>query len=193
MEDRRSKYYYEDVDVLINKMDIKDKELLDEYERRIVSLKLFIIEHTKFNDKFDINHLKEIHNFLFSEIYSFAGEFREENLAKDDFRFAACDFIESELTKLLVPILDFEELKKYDIDEISKKIAHYISEINVIHPFREGNGRTYREFVRQFAAKCGWNLNWSKCPYEEIYLASINSVYDDRELIEVIKKCLSKD
>lgn len=192
MEERRSKYYYDDVDVLINRMDIKKQELLEEYERRIVSLKLYIIDHTKFTDRFDMNHLKEIHNFLFSEIYPFAGEFREENLAKGDFRFAGCDFIESELNKLLDPIFDFKKYEEFNLDEMSEKIAYYISEINVIHPFREGNGRTYREFVRQFAKKCGWNLDWSKATYEEIYDASLASVYDLTKLTDVIKKCLSK-
>lgn len=192
-DERRSKYYYDDVDVLINKLEIKDKELLDEYERRIVSLKLFIITHTKFSDRFDANHLKEIHNFLFSEVYGFAGEFREENLAKGDFRFAGCDYIVSEIERILKPITNFDAYKDATLDEISEKIAYYVSEINVIHPFREGNGRTYREFVRQFAAKCGWNLEWSKCTYEDIYNASIESVYDSTKLIEVIKKCLSKD
>ena len=191
-EERRSKYYYEDTDILINKMDIKDVNLLNEYERRVVSLKLLIINYTTFSNKFDAAMLKDIHKFLFSEIYDFAGEYREENLAKDDFRFASCDFIESELERILKPMKNIDEYKALEKKEFAEKIAYFISEINVIHPFREGNGRTYREFVRQFAYQVGWNLDWSKCSYEEIYAASLKSVYDTDDLSAVITTCLTK-
>lgn len=190
--ERRSKYYYENCDVLLNKLDIKDSKLLDEYERKVVAIKLLLIENVKFSNRFDGNMLKEIHNFLFSEVYDFAGEYREENLAKDEFRFASCDFIASELDRVLGPLKNIENYKNMDKKEAAEKYAYLLSEINVIHPFREGNGRTYREFVRLFAKETGYKLDWSKCEYEEIFEASKKSVYDLEDLTNVIYKCLSK-
>ncbi|MCQ2911179.1 MAG: Fic family protein [Clostridia bacterium] len=191
-DDKRSKYYYDDTDILINKMDIKDIDLLNEYERRIVSLKLLIIDHAEFRQRFDKYRLKEIHSFLFSEIYDFAGEYREENLAKDDFRFASCEFIEDELDRILNPIYDLEDLKGLDEKELSDRLADIMAELNVVHPFREGNGRTTREFVREIADELGFNLDWSKVSYEEIFDASLESVVDYTNLANVINTCLSK-
>lgn len=191
-DDKRSKYYYDDTDILINKMDIKDIDLLNEYERRIVSLKLLIIDHAEFRQRFDKYRLKEIHSFLFSEIYDFAGEYREENLAKDDFRFASCEFIEDELDRILNPIYDLEDLKGLDEKELSDRLADVMAELNVVHPFREGNGRTTREFVREIADELGFNLDWSKVSYEEIFDASLESVVDYTNLANVINACLSK-
>lgn len=191
-DDKRSKYYYDDTDILINKMDIKDIDLLNEYERRIVSLKLLIIDHAEFRQRFDKYRLKEIHSFLFSEIYDFAGEYREENLAKDDFRFASCEFIEDELDRILNPIYDLEDLKGLDKKELSDRLADIMAELNVVHPFREGNGRTTREFVREIADELGFNLDWSKVSYEEIFDASLESVVDYTNLANVINTCLSK-
>lgn len=191
-DDKRSKYYYDDTDILINKMDIKDIDLLNEYERRIVSLKLLIIDHAEFRQRFDKYRLKEIHSFLFSEIYDFAGEYREENLAKDDFRFASCEFIEDELDRILNPIYDLEDLKGLDEKELSDRLADIMAELNVVHPFREGNGRTTREFVREIADELGFNLDWSKVSYEEIFDASLESVVDYTNLANVINACLSK-
>ncbi|MCQ2978324.1 MAG: Fic family protein [Clostridia bacterium] len=191
-EEKRSKYYYDDQDILINKMDIKDIDLLNEFERRVVSLKLLIIDHTEFRPRFDKYRLKEIHSFLFSEIYDFAGEYREENLAKDDFRFASCEFIDSELDRILDPVCDLEDLKGLSDDELAERVADIMAELNVVHPFREGNGRTYREFMRQMCDKLGYSLDWSKVSYEELFESSLKSVVDISDLTEVIKKCLSK-
>lgn len=191
-DERRSKYYYEDSDILMNKIDVKDVSLLDEYERRVVALKLLIINHTNFHEEFDKIRLKEIHKFLFSEIYDFAGEFREENIAKDDFRFASCEFIEDELDRVLCVLEDKEENMKLKKDDFAKLLANVMAELNVIHPFREGNGRTYREFIREYAEECSYSLDWSKVSYQELFDSSLESINDIESLTQVIKKCLTK-
>lgn len=190
-EDKRSKYYYESCDVLVNKLDIKNAEELEAYERQVVALKLLIIDKTSFTDKFDKVRLMEIHRFLFNEVYDFAGEFREENLAKGDFRFASCEFITSELDRILEDLDNLEVFNELSISEIADKLAYIMSELNVVHPFREGNGRTYREFIRELADKLGYNLDWSRASYKEIFDASVKSVYDYEDLTKIIYDCLS--
>lgn len=190
-EDKKSKYFYDSCDVLINKLDIKNPQELEAYERQVVSLKLLIIDEANLGDKFDKKRLSEIHRFLFNEVYDFAGEFREENLAKDDFRFASCEFISQELDRVLEDLEDLDVFKELTTAEVADKLAYIMSELNVIHPFREGNGRTYREFIRQLANALGYNLDWSKANYKEIFDASVKSVYDYEELTKVINNCLS--
>ncbi|MNJ01739.1 Adenosine monophosphate-protein transferase VbhT [compost metagenome] len=65
-----------------------------------------------------------------------------------------------------------------------------MSEINVLHPFREGNGRTYREFVRQLAKFNGYNLNWAKVDHKDIFNATLKSVVETDNLEEIIFLCL---
>ena len=149
-EARNSIYCYKDSDVLVNKFDIHDNKKLEEIERKIVLAKLYELRQNKKIGKFDIYHFLSIHKFLFEDIYPFAGKIRSEDIAKDSFRFAKWEYIEDQLNGLLTK-LSKDNLKNLSREEISKKLAYYMSELNVLHPFREGNGRTIREFIRQLA------------------------------------------
>lgn len=75
-------------------------------------------------------------------------------------------------------------------ENLSKRLAYYLSELNVLHPFREGNGRTIREFIRQLAYKNGYLLDLQKTTPEEIFNASVKSVYDTTDLEKIIYNCL---
>ena len=77
-------------------------------------------------------------------------------------------------------------------EELAKRLAYYLSELNVLHPFREGNGRTTREFIRQLALKNGYKLNLSKVMPEEVLNASIESIVDTKHLEKIFNECLEK-
>ena len=77
-------------------------------------------------------------------------------------------------------------------EELAKALAYYMSELNVLHPFREGNGRTIREFIRQLALKNGYTLNLKKVEPQKMLNASIKSIIDTEELENIIKICLEK-
>ena len=189
-EKRDSAYCYKGTDILVNKLDIKDKDLLKEYERKIVAIKLLELEKQPIDNSFDIKHFRNIHKFLFEDIYGFAGSFRTEDIAKDNFKFARWEYIENELIRLLERLKNENCLKGLDKKTISNKLAYYTAELNVLHPFREGNGRTIREFTRQLAKHNGYYLNFNLVPAEEMLSASIKSVTDIRELEDKIYKCL---
>ena len=190
-EKRDSVYCYKDTDILVNKLEIKDKDLLKEYERQIVAIKLLELEKQPIsNHLFDIKHFSDIHRFLFEDVYEFAGCFRNEDIAKDNFKFARWEYIEDELVKLLTNLENENRLKGLDKKSLANKLAYYISELNVLHPFREGNGRTIREFVRQLAKYNGYYLNFNMVSSEEMLLASIKSVTNTQELEDIIYKCL---
>ena len=191
-EARNSIYCYKGMDVLINKLDIKNKELLKEYERRVVSVKLLELEKNNLYNSFDIEHFCSIHRFLFEDIYPFAGLFRNEDIAKDNFKFARWEYIETELLRLFKELKEENYLKGISKDNLAKRIAYYIAELNVLHPFREGNGRTIREFIRELALSNNYYLNFNLVSTEKMLKASIESVLDSSQLEKEIYKCLQE-
>ena len=189
-EARNSIYCYENTDVLKNKLNIKDKQKLYNYERKIVLAKLYILRQKQIIGEFDIYHLINIHKFLFEDIYDFAGLFRSENIAKGNFRFAEWEYIEQELLKLLNKLKDEKYLIGLSKEKLSQKLAYYMAELNVLHPFREGNGRAIREFIRELAYKNGYELDLTKTTPKNMLAACIQSVADTTNLEEILYKCL---
>jgi cell filamentation protein len=184
-------YCYPNSEVLVNKLNIHDNKKLAEVERKLVLLKSYELRQNKKIGNFDILHFLSIHKFLFGDIYPFAGKIRTEDIAKDNFRFAKWEYIEEQLRNLLEKLSkdDFEKLTK---EEMSKKLSYYMSELNVLHPFREGNGRTIREFIRELAFKHGYYFEIKEVSPEEMLLACIQSTVDTEHLENLIYKCLEK-
>ena len=185
-----SKYCYENSGILINKLDIRDYKQLEKYEAKITAAKSLGLRIKGITGDFDKKHYISIHKYLFEDIYPFAGEFREENIGKGEFRFASFEYIEPELDRLLNELKQENFLAGLSKQELAKRLAYYLSELNVLHPFREGNGRTNREFIRQLALKNGYVLNLKNTPPQEVLDASIKSVVDTSDLEKIIEKML---
>lgn len=189
-ETYNSKYCYPGTTVLKNKLNIMNIEKLQTYEAKITAAKSLGLRKKGITGDFDVKHIKQIHKYLFEDIYPFAGEFRTENIAKGEFRFAQSEYIEPELENLLNKLKKENYLEGLDKKELAIKLAYYLAELNVLHPFREGNGRTNREFIRQLALKNGYQLDLKKVKAEEILEASIESIVDTKKLEEIIYECL---
>lgn len=190
-ESRTSLYCYKDTNVLKNNLDIHDQKKLIEIESKFVLARLYELRQNSIGD-FSIEHFVNIHKFLFNDIYPFAGKFRTENIAKDNFRFAEWPYIEQELKNLLMQLSYEEFLKGLNKEELAKKLAYYMAELNVLHPFREGNGRVIREFIRQLALKNGYVLNISNINPKEMLEASIESIVNTEKLAKIIYECLEE-
>lgn len=173
-------YCYPESRVLINKLGIQDSEKLSVAEKEITSLKLAYIKKKPIEGKFDLNHLKSIHKFLFEDIYPWAGELRHVNISKGN-QFCFWQNIEEYAESI------FTELKteNYLIDSpcIANRLAYYLSEINVLHPFREGNGRTQRQFIEYLAENAGYHVDFSTVTPREMIVASAESFACDYEKI----------
>ena len=100
-EPSNSIYCYPNTEVLRNKLNIKDIKKLQIYEAKITAAKSLGLRKKGITGDFDVKHIKQIHKYLFEDIYPFAGEFRTENIAKGEFRFAQSEYIEPELENLL--------------------------------------------------------------------------------------------
>lgn len=187
---RNSVYCYPNTNILINKFNIQDNKILKQAEEKIVAAKLFVLRQNKMIKNFDINHFKGIHKFLFEDIYPFAGEFRNENIAKGFFCFAEWQYIEEELTRLLTELNKKNNLKNISKNEFIKEIAYYMSELNVLHPFREGNGRTIREFIRELCYVNGYLFDLQQVDAKEFLEACKKSVVDTYDLEKLVEKSL---
>ena len=189
-EMRHSNYCYTNSNVLINKLDIKDNKKLQIYEAKITAAKLLSLRQKGIIGNFDSSHLNSIHKYLFEDIYPFAGKFRNENISKGLFRFAEWEYIESELNNLLNKLKNEYYLNNLDKKSLAERLSFYLSELNVLHPYREGNGRTIREFIRELALKNNYILNLSKVSPKDFLNASIKSIIDTGDLSKLILECL---
>ncbi|ASF41189.1 cell filamentation protein Fic [Halobacillus halophilus] len=186
-----SRYYYRDSTVLINHYDIMDDNQLQRMETILSTQRLAELQAFPAQGDFDLRHLQKIHKYLFGDLYPFAGEIRTENITKDGFSFAQARFIK-EAAGPLFEALAKEDWEHMDRGELAVYLAYYMAELNVLHPFREGNGRALREFIRCLALEANFDLDWSVLPRERILQASIESVHDPQILRRVIEESLSK-
>ena len=191
-EDRNSKYCYKNTNTLINNLNIQDRKVLQKYEAKITAAKLLALRQKGIIGDFDVKHINAIHKFLFEDIYPFAGKFRLENIAKGVFRFAEWEYIEQELNRLLNKLKEEKYLDNLPKEKLAERLAYYLSELNVLHPYREGNGRTTREFIRELALKNGYILDLRKVSPKDFLNACIKSIVDTSDLNEYIYKCLTK-
>ena len=189
---RNSNYCYKNSNVLINKLDIHNEKVLQKFEAKITAAKLLALRKKGIIGNFDTQHLIDIHTYLFEDIYPFAGKFRNENIAKGVFRFAEFEYIEPELERLLNELKSENYLEGLSKKDLTQRLAYYLSELNVLHPFREGNGRTIREFIRELALKNGYVLNLSNVSPSDFLKASIKSIVDTTDLSNLIATCLQQ-
>ena len=178
-----SEYCYPNSNVLINKLNIQDAEALSVAEREITSLKLAVAKATPIKGSFDLAHLQRIHRFVFGELYGWAGEPRHVNIAKGN-QFCLAQNIEQYANNL------FQKLQKENYligsANVPVRLAYYLSEINVLHPFREGNGRTQRLFIEYLAGVAGYKVDFSSVSAREMVVASANSFALDYQEINAM-------
>lgn len=185
-------YCYPKSNILKNKLNIIDnKDLLDEAERQITAFKILDLKMKPFKGNLDTNHLFYIHKYIFEDIYSWAGKSRCVNIAKGN-QFCNCVFIEDKLAEIFIELLDDKYLIGVSQDLISKKLSYYLSELNAIHPFREGNGRTQRIFIEYLSNVAGFHVDFSDISPEEMIEASVDSFFKNYEKMDKIFKKITK-
>ena len=139
------KYYcYKGTDILKNKLNLQDKELLEKAERFITKFRQIDLEKNPIKGNFDLKHIMEIHKKIFSDIYEFAGKTRMGGLSKGSSQFCYPENIESEGEKIFEKLKRDNYLKGIEKGEFIDKLSELIGDLIALHPFREGNGRTNR-------------------------------------------------
>lgn len=174
-------YCYPNSNVLINKLNIQDVDALHTAEREITSLRLAAAKVQPIKGKLNMRHLQKIHAYLFGDIYDWAGKLRHVNIAKGN-QFCLAMNLDTYGTNLFKKL----EQEHYLIgtkEFVPHRLAYYFSEINVLHPFREGNGRTQRLFIEYLAAVAGFRVDFSTVSAEEMMAASADSFACDYDSI----------
>ena len=164
----QSKYCYQGTSVLINKKNILDKEQLKEEEIGLTTYKLSLLnlDDEILNKKYNFEHYLNIHKFLFDELYDFAGCIRNENIHKSREPYAPgktpfCqvylirDMLNQTLQEMNINYRKITNRERYVLF-----LSKYFLDLNIIHPFREGNGRTLREFLREYVERINKDLGF---------------------------------
>lgn len=171
---------------LENKLGITNSAELAREEERISKKKAVELFESGSLDKLAPGRfasLQAIHKALFEDIYDFAGELRTLNLAKGNFRFAPLMYLEAALGNI-------DKMPQSTFDEIIEKYV----EMNIAHPFREGNGRSTRLWLDQMLkAGIGQVVDWSKVDKEDYLLAMERSPIKDVEIKVLLKAALTDD
>lgn len=167
-----------------NKLGITNQIELAKEEERITKINAIKLYDTDDINTFEVGTFKglsSIHKYLFNDIYDFAGIIRKENISKGNFRFASALYLEDVLSKI-------DEMPQSTFEDIIKK---YI-EMNIAHPFREGNGRSARIWLDMILKKeIGKVIDWSKVDKEDYLLAMERSPIKDTEIRLLLKEALT--
>lgn len=148
---------------------------------KLKALKLFDTNEMENIEVGTFEGLSIIHKFLFEDIYSFAGKIRKENIAKGNFRFASCMYLEDVLKKI-------DDMPQTSFEDIIKKYV----EMNIAHPFREGNGRSTRIWLDMILKKeLNKVVDWSKVDKEDYLLAMERSPVKDTEIRLLLQNALT--
>lgn len=170
--------------MLENKLNITNQQELAREEERITKLKALKLFDTNEIENIEVGTYKglsKIHKFLFEDIYSFAGKIRKENIAKGNFRFASCMYLEDVLKKI-------DDMPQTNFEDIVKKYV----EMNIAHPFREGNGRSTRIWLDMILKKeLNKVVDWSKVDKEDYLLAMERSPVKDTEIRLLLQNALT--
>ena len=171
---------------LENKLDLTNLVELTCAEERISKRKALELFDSGTLNKLEagtVSSLKAIHKYLFDEIYDFAGEIRTVNISKGNFRFAPLMYLEAALANI-------DKMPQSTFDEIVEKYV----EMNIAHPFREGNGRSTRIWLDLiFKTELHKVVDWSKVDKEDYLLAMERSPIKDLEIKHILKAALTDD
>ncbi len=163
---------------LRNRLGITDQAELQNAERSASLLREQSIRMYGLPGDYDLPHLQAFHHTIFQDVYPWAGEIRTCELARTH-PFCRPEYIEEQATQLLANLAAEDHLRGLERATFIDRLAHYFSEINAIHPFREGNGRTQRIFFEQLARDVGFVLDWSQTTEHENVEACVAAIEGD--------------
>ena len=166
-----NEYCYPNSYVLKNKLNIDSAESLAIAEREITATRIAGIMDTPVRGKLDFKHLRDIHSAIFCDVYAWAGKPRTVDISKGN-QFCLSRHIETFAENVFSQLKNDRFLFDKTAEEMPERLTYYLSEINALHPFREGNGRTQRVFIEYLAQCAGYDVDFSQVDGKEMIEAS---------------------
>jgi cell filamentation protein len=185
-------YLYPGTNVLKNLRGLTDPQALERLEAHRTQRRVAELIDTPVAGRFDVAHLKAIHRYIFQDVYEWAGVLRTVNISKGGHLFGLAAFLEPALQQILAKLAAEKCLTDLDAATFAGRAAWFLGEINAAHPFREGNGRTQREFMREVGLKAGHYIDWRAVTREDMTEASqLSHVKGDASLFErLLRRCM---
>jgi cell filamentation protein len=181
-------YTYEKSTVLKNRLDLRAQGELDAFEAEISSARA---EEPLPEGSLDFAHYKAVHHHLFQDVYGWAGQVRTVRISKGGSPFCFPENIEDQAAKLFDGLRAADYLRNLDARAFSGKAAHFLAELNAIHAFREGNGRSQLTFFALLADHAGHPLDLDKLQAGEMLDAMIASFGGDENKLAAIVERLT--
>lgn len=180
------KYCYPGTDVLRNKLGTRNPQTLFEAEIEYTSKQLYALQEHPIKGNFDFKHLCRIHQFIFEDLYDWAGQPRTVDISKSGSSFCYAQFIQSSADDIFKSYYKDCCAVKDDKEKFVHTLTEHYGDLNVLHPFREGNGRTQREFARELCEHFGYEFDLTQTTHQQMLTASIASYYGDNSKLEAI-------
>jgi len=152
-------YLYPGTQTLKNKLDIRDPIQLEKIERQLVTQR---IRQGVPEGKFDLAHLQGIHRHLFQDVYPWAGELRQVEIAKGGHQFQFRAYIETGMADVHGRLVKRDYLCGLNKAEFAREAGAIMGDVNYVHPFREGNGRTQLQYLKQLGQQAGHNVDLAR-------------------------------
>lgn len=177
---------YPNTTVLVNKLGIQDQSELNSVERQFVLLKSSQAEQETIFKNIDFNFYKELHKQLFGDLYEWAGTVRSMNISKKGTVFCNFEDIERIGTLKFQRLAEQNYLKGLTKIRFIDELTEFYHDMNMLHPFREGNGRTLRLFITLLVRNAGYTLNFSDCDSDLLMIATIKAAQGDLSLLKEV-------
>ena len=172
-------YLDPDTGVLKNKLGLRDAAALATAEADYVAARSYELAQNPIDGRFDLAHLQAIHRHLFGDVYDWAGAVRDVDISKGQSYFAHYRYIEAAATPLFEQLAKENYLAGQGAAAFSERAAYFLGELNALHPFRDGNGRTQREFIGLLARQNGYFIAWTNITQEVMTQAAIAAFRGD--------------
>jgi len=185
-------YCYPGTNTLINLLDIQDEATLERAERKLTEL---AIEKISFAEPpYNFAYVRNIHRILFSEIYEWAGEIRTVDISLGNTRFCTCSRIAPEAGKLFCRLEEFAFFINLPKNRLIEKAAEFYTDVNVLHPFRDGNGRVQRILFEHLILNCGYSISWQQVSRQDWIYANIEG-FNGRNsaMTKIFARCIGDE
>lgn len=168
-------YCYPGTTVLRNKLNLRNEAALEAFESEITMARA---AEPLPNGRLGATHYRAIHHHLFQDVYDWAGRYRNVRIAKGGNSFCFPEYIAPEMVRLFAGLRDGRFFRGLDIADFAAASANFLSTLNQIHPFREGNGRTQLSFLATLSSQAGHDLDFDRLDPDAMLAAMIASFHD---------------
>lgn len=184
-------YCYSGSSVLRNKLNIHDESSLNQAEQQLSAIAAESLPYSP--PPYSLDYLKHIHRVLFSDVYEWAGELRTVGISKQQTRFCQPEYMVREATRIFRLMASAKWFENESRERLVTSVAEIYSELNVVHPFREGNGRSQRILFEHLVINAGFEISWWGITADEWIDANVAAFYcDPKPMQRVFDLCIGQ-